>query len=77
MVHANTALPHKAAVLQRFMTQTAMAIAAHHPYSPNLAPSDFYLFGHVKFMLKGELFETGERLLPAVEVIFGSVEKWL
>jgi hypothetical protein len=49
------------------MARNAMAIAAHTPYSPDLSPSDFYLFGHMKGWLKRESFETGERFLSAVE----------
>jgi hypothetical protein len=57
------------------MTQNAIVVAAHPPHSPDLAPSDFYLFGHVKGLLRGESFETGERLLSAVEDFFRSLEK--
>jgi histone-lysine N-methyltransferase SETMAR len=53
-----------------------MVIAAHPPYSPDLAPSDFFLFGHVEGLLRGESFEAGERLLSAVEGILRSLEKW-
>jgi hypothetical protein len=45
------------------MAQNAMAIAAHPPYSADLAPSDFYLFGHVKGLLREESFEIEEQLL--------------
>jgi hypothetical protein len=41
IVHADDARPHEATVSQRFMAANAMVIAAHPPYSPNLAPSDF------------------------------------
>jgi hypothetical protein len=58
------------------MAGNAMVIAAHPPYSPDLAPSDFYGLGHVKGLLRGESFEAGERLLSAVEDIFGPFEKW-
>jgi hypothetical protein len=77
IVHADNARPHKATVSQQFMTRNEMVIAAHPPYSQDLAPSDFYLFGHVKDLFRGESFETGERLLSAVEGILGSFEKWL
>jgi histone-lysine N-methyltransferase SETMAR len=76
IVHADNARPHKATVSQQFMGQAAMAIASHPLYSLNLAPSDFYLFGHMKEWLGGESFEAGERLLSAVEGIVGSFEKW-
>jgi hypothetical protein len=52
-----------------------MVVDAHTPYSQDLALSDFYLFGHVKGLLRGELFETGERLLSTVDSILRSLEK--
>jgi hypothetical protein len=70
------ARPQKVAVSYQFMAGNAMVIAAHPPYSPDLAPSDFYLLGHVKGLLRGGSFEAGERLLSAVEDILGSFEKW-
>jgi histone-lysine N-methyltransferase SETMAR len=76
IVHADNARPHKAIVSQQFMAGNAVVIAAHPPYSPDLAPSDFYLLGHVRGLLRGESFEAGERLLSAVEGILGSFEKW-
>jgi hypothetical protein len=58
------------------MAQNAMVVAAHPHYSPDLAPSDFYLFGHVNALLRGESFETWERLLSAIEGVVRSLEKW-
>jgi hypothetical protein len=58
------------------MARNAMAIAFYSPYSPDLASSDFCLFGDVNGLFRGESFETGERLLWAVEGILGSFEKW-
>jgi hypothetical protein len=75
-VHGDNARPHRAIVSQQFMARSEMAIAAHHPHSPDLAPSDFYLFGHVKGLLRGDSFETREQLLLAVEGILDSFEKW-
>jgi hypothetical protein len=57
------------------MAGNAMVIAAHPPYSPDLAPSDFYLFAHVEGLLRGESIETGEQLLLAVDGILRSLEK--
>jgi hypothetical protein len=41
----------------------------------DLAPSDFYLFGHMKGLLRGDSFETGEQVLSAVKAILRSLEK--
>jgi hypothetical protein len=77
IVHADSARPHEAGVSQHFMAQNAMVIAAHPPYSPDLAPSDLYPFGHVKRLLAGESFEPGERLLRPVEGFRGRAKSGL
>jgi hypothetical protein len=57
------------------MARNEMVIAAHPPYSPDLAPSYFYLFGHVQNLLRGESFETEERLFSALDGILRSLGK--
>jgi hypothetical protein len=42
-------------------------MAPHPPYSPNLAPSDFFLFGHVKHVLEEADFPSEETLLAAIQ----------
>jgi hypothetical protein len=58
------------------MARNEIVTAAHPPSSPDLAPSDVYLLGHVKNLLRGGSFETGECLLSAVEATLRSIEKW-
>jgi hypothetical protein len=50
-------------------------IGAHPLYSPDLAPSDFYLFGYVKRCLAGRSFEDVDQLLAAVEGVLEGIEK--
>jgi hypothetical protein len=59
MVAADNASRHTADESQQFMAPNGMVIIAHLPYSPDRAPSDFYLFGHVKGLLMGKSLETG------------------
>jgi histone-lysine N-methyltransferase SETMAR len=47
----------------------------HPPYSPDLAPSDFYLFGYIKRCLAGPSFEDADQLLAAVEGALEDIEK--
>jgi hypothetical protein len=47
----------------------------HTPCSPDLAPSDFYLFGDVKRCFAGLSFEDADQLLAAVEGIREGIEK--
>jgi hypothetical protein len=52
-----------------------MKLARHPSYSPDLTPSDFYLFGYVKRCLAGLWFEDSDQLLAAVEGVLEGIEK--
>jgi hypothetical protein len=52
-----------------------MKSAPHPPYSPDLVPPDFYLFGYVKRCLAGLSFEDADQLLAAVEGVLEGIEK--
>jgi hypothetical protein len=60
---------------QPFLERNAMKRAPHPAYSPDLAPSDFYLFGYVKQFVARQEFPDGEALLAAHNAILGGVEK--
>jgi hypothetical protein len=47
----------------------------HPPCSPDLAPTDCYLFGYVKRCLSGLLFEDADQLLATVEGFLEGIEK--
>jgi hypothetical protein len=59
------------------MEENEMIRASHptRPYSPDLAPSGFYLFGYVKHCLRGHSFEAAGELFLASEVISMATEK--
>jgi hypothetical protein len=52
-----------------------MKSAPHPPYSPDLAPSDFYLFGYVNICLAGPSFEDADQLFAAVKGVLEGIEK--
>jgi hypothetical protein len=52
-----------------------MKWAPHSPYSPDLVPSDFYLFGYVKRCFTGLSFEDADQRLAAVEDVLEDIEK--
>jgi hypothetical protein len=52
-----------------------MKSAPHPPHSPDLALSDFSLFGDVKRFLAGLLFEDADQLLAAVEGVLEGIKK--
>ena len=42
----------------------------HPPYSPDLAPSDFFLFPHLKIALGGQRFSSNEEAITFVNNYF-------
>jgi histone-lysine N-methyltransferase SETMAR len=43
-------------------------VTKHPPYSPDLAPSDFYLLGPMKEHLWGPKFADGNKVMEAVQI---------
>jgi hypothetical protein len=39
-----------------------MSVIPHPPYSPDLAPCDFFLLPKIKLKLKGRRFDTNEEM---------------
>jgi histone-lysine N-methyltransferase SETMAR len=66
VIHADNARPHTAKKCQNFWLQNRLRLAQHPPYSPDLAPSDFFLFGHLKQCLQGKIFQSQEELLTGI-----------
>jgi hypothetical protein len=74
-MHTADARPHSAKVTVNFMKRNAMKRAPHLPYSPDLSPLDFYLFGHVKEFLREYEFADRKALLHAIKDILKGIEK--
>ena len=47
----------------------------HPPHSPDLAPSDYYLFTNLKRMLHGERFGSNEEVIAETEAYFETKDK--
>ena len=45
------------------------------PYSPDIAPSDFFLFGYVKDKLRGQRFKSPEHLFEEIHSIITHISK--
>ena len=51
--HWDNAPVHTAALVKSWLTAKAFTVLEHPPYSPDLAPADFFLFRRVKEELSG------------------------
>jgi [histone H3]-lysine36 N-dimethyltransferase SETMAR len=55
LLHDN-APAHSSAVVSQFLAKRGVAVLPHPPYSPDLAPADYFLFPKIKAALKGKRF---------------------
>jgi hypothetical protein len=65
VVQVNNARAQTAPKCRTFCKENGLRLAPHPPYSPDLAPFDFFLFGDVKERLKRMVFPTSEEFLDA------------
>jgi transposase len=74
VVHVDNARAHTAQKCRTFCQDNGLRLAAHPSYPPDLAPSDFFLFGYVKEHLKGIVFPSYEELLDAIGKVVTGIE---
>ena len=55
-------------------TDCGFEILPHPPYSPYIAPSDFYMFLKLKSYLRGTQYGNNEVVIEAVHEYFGDQE---
>jgi hypothetical protein len=75
MIHPDNARPYPATMTRQFPEQNVMKRVLHPAYPPDLAPSDFSLFGYVKQLLVGQNFPDGEALVGAINGLLAGIEK--
>ncbi|XP_046976362.1 histone-lysine N-methyltransferase SETMAR-like [Vanessa cardui] len=75
LFHQDNAPSHKAAVAMTAIQESGFEILEYPPYSPDLAPSDFYLFPRLKEHLRGKKFEDNSEVMAAVEEFLESFEE--
>ena len=65
-LHVDNAPSHRSKASRKAMQDIGFVILPHPPYSPDLAPSDFYLFGHLKRVISGKHFQSLEELQACI-----------
>ena len=60
VARCNNVPSHTSVVVQQFLAEKRIPVITQPPYSPDLAPSDFWLFPTLKMGLKGTRFATME-----------------
>jgi len=62
MLHHDNAPAHASLLIREFLTKHETTVVPQPPYSPDLAPEDFFLFLKLKSSLKGRQFQTIEEI---------------
>jgi transposase len=62
LLHHDNPPAHSSLLIRDFLTKHETTLVPQPPYSPDLAPADFFLFTKLKFVLKGRRFEPVEGL---------------
>jgi len=62
MLHHDNAPAHASLLIRSYLAKYQTPVVPHPPYSPDLAPADFFLFPKLKTTLKGRRFQTTEEI---------------
>ncbi|KAG5345622.1 MOS1T transposase, partial [Acromyrmex heyeri] len=62
ILHQDNAPAYNALSVKRYLAARGTPVLEHAPYSPDLAPCDFFLFPKIKSALKGTRFESMEEV---------------
>ncbi|UYV69388.1 hypothetical protein LAZ67_6003414 [Cordylochernes scorpioides] len=73
-LHDN-ARPHTSCKTVSTIIKSGFEVLEHPAYSPDLAPSDYFLFGLIKKELKGKRFDSDEDVQKVVQDIFHTLPK--
>ena len=58
-----------------FLGEKEAITLSHPPYSPDIAPSDFFLFGYLKSLIKGRNFGSSDELIASLREIYAMISK--
>ena len=61
---------HTSAIVTAKLVELGYELLPHSPYSPDLAPCDFFLFPNLKKSLAGQKFESNEEAIAVMEPYF-------
>ncbi len=72
-IHMDNASPHTAHLTRVHMANLGWTVLPHPPYSPDLAPNNFWLYARVKRGLRGRRFTCLQELEDAFDLEMGLI----
>ncbi len=78
LLHDDNASCHTSDGTARFQQLNGIVRVPHPPYSPDLAPCEFFLFSHLKRQIRGVEFNSLQELTDHVDKLIGEIprEQW-
>ena len=67
--HQDNASVHNSILITDYLTKICIKINPHHPYSPDLAPSDFWLFSKLRGCRHDTIEEMKEVLTKIIDTL--------
>jgi hypothetical protein len=65
-IYLENCRPHFSNTSKQYFDENSLTTVPHPPCSPDLASSDFWLFGHIKTSFAGNVFNDIDELLEVV-----------
>jgi histone-lysine N-methyltransferase SETMAR len=75
LVHWDNASSHRAASSRDMVKESILTLLPQPAYSPDVSPSDFFLFGYLKSQLKGKKCKTAAELEERVSSIVKGIPR--
>lgn len=75
LFHLENTACHKSIATMAKLHELHFELLPHPPYSPDLAPSDYYLFADLKRMLHGKRFDSSEAVIAKTKEYFEAKDK--
>jgi histone-lysine N-methyltransferase SETMAR len=75
VLHHDNTRPHRAYIVQEFLAKKKMETVPQQQYSPDLAPSYFFLLLKMKIKFMGRKFDTVEEIRAATETVLNTLTK--
>jgi len=75
IIHHDNAPAHRSFKVSQFLAKNNMTMVPHPPYSPDLAPCDFFLFPKLKLRMKGRRFDTIEEIQEESQRVLDTIPK--
>jgi hypothetical protein len=72
-VHMDNSMCHNGRMVTEELGRLKLDRVPHLPYSPDLSPCDFWLFGILKDKIKDRLFRTIEEIITAVHRVWSEM----